>query len=57
MTTHSIIRELVKRGHEVTFITPFSLAKENLGSNYTEIVFDQYAIWPVGKLIAKIIVT
>ncbi|XP_044571308.1 UDP-glucosyltransferase 2 [Drosophila ananassae] len=47
MTTHSIIRELVKRGHEVTFITPFSLAKENLGSNYTEIVFDQYAIWPV----------
>ncbi|KAH8320698.1 hypothetical protein KR067_007249, partial [Drosophila pandora] len=49
MTTHSIIRELVKRGHEVTFITPFSLAKENLGSNYTEIVFDQYAIWPVVK--------
>jgi len=33
MMTNAIIRELVKRGHEVTFITPFSLAKENLGPN------------------------
>lgn len=55
MMTHSIIRELVTRGHEVTFITPFSLAEENLGPNYTEIVFDQFAIWPVGRLIEKII--
>nr|XP_017087342.2 UDP-glycosyltransferase UGT5-like [Drosophila bipectinata] len=49
MMTHSIIRELVKRGHEVTFITPVSLAHENLGQNYTEVLFDQYAIWPVVK--------
>ncbi|XP_034479892.1 UDP-glucuronosyltransferase 2C1 isoform X3 [Drosophila innubila] len=45
MMTNAIIRELVKRGHEVTFITPFSLVKENLGSNYTEILLPQYDIW------------
>ncbi|EDW58411.1 UDP-glycosyltransferase UGT5 [Drosophila virilis] len=45
MMTNSIIRELVKRGHEVTFITPFSLAKENLGANYKEIVLPQYDMW------------
>ncbi|KAL7735231.1 hypothetical protein ACLKA6_016140 [Drosophila palustris] len=46
MMTNAIIRELVKRGHEVTFVTPFSLAKENLGSNYTEILIPQYNFWP-----------
>ncbi|XP_017959648.2 UDP-glucuronosyltransferase 2C1-like isoform X2 [Drosophila navojoa] len=45
MITDAIIRELVHRGHEVTFITPFSLAKENLGANYTEILIPQYNIW------------
>ncbi|KAH8331593.1 hypothetical protein KR074_007669, partial [Drosophila pseudoananassae] len=46
MMTNAIIRELVKRGHEVTFITPFSLEKENLGPNYKEIVIGQYNFWP-----------
>ncbi|XP_017033095.2 UDP-glycosyltransferase UGT5-like [Drosophila kikkawai] len=46
MMTNAIIRELVKRGHEVTFITPFSLAKEKLGPNYKEIVISQYYFWP-----------
>ncbi|KAH8400897.1 hypothetical protein KR009_001681, partial [Drosophila setifemur] len=46
MMTNAIIRELVKRGHEVTFITPFSLAKENLGANYKEILIAQYDFWP-----------
>ncbi|KAH8362558.1 hypothetical protein KR200_004605 [Drosophila serrata] len=46
MMTNAIIRELVKRGHEVTFITPFSLAKEKLGPNYKEIVIPQYNFWP-----------
>nr|XP_016927408.2 UDP-glycosyltransferase UGT5-like [Drosophila suzukii] len=44
--TNAIIRELVQQGHEVTFITPFSMAKENLGSNYTEIVIPKYDFWP-----------
>ncbi|EDV36121.2 uncharacterized protein Dana_GF12118, isoform B [Drosophila ananassae] len=42
---NAIIRELVKRGHEVTFITPHSLAKENLGPNYKEIVIGWYPSW------------
>ncbi|KAH8249256.1 hypothetical protein KR032_007659, partial [Drosophila birchii] len=42
MMTNAVIRELVKRGHEVTFITSWSLAEENLGANYTEILFAQY---------------
>ncbi|KAH8290982.1 hypothetical protein KR054_007661, partial [Drosophila jambulina] len=46
MMTNAIIRELVKRGHEVTFITPFSLAKEKLGPNYKEIVIPKYDFWP-----------
>ncbi|KAH8261352.1 hypothetical protein KR044_007858, partial [Drosophila immigrans] len=46
MMTNAIVRELVKRGHEVTFLTPFSLAKENLGENYKEILIPQYNIWP-----------
>ncbi|XP_016953738.1 UDP-glycosyltransferase UGT5 [Drosophila biarmipes] len=45
MMTNAIIRELVKRGHEVTFITPLSLAKENLGPNYTEILLPHYDTW------------
>ncbi|KAM8714200.1 hypothetical protein ACLKA7_014355 [Drosophila subpalustris] len=45
MMSNAIIRELVKRGHEVTYITPFSLAEENLGSNYTEILIPQYDFW------------
>ncbi|XP_017874679.1 PREDICTED: UDP-glucuronosyltransferase 2C1, partial [Drosophila arizonae] len=45
MMTNAVIRELVKRGHEVTFITPFSLASENLGSNYKEIVLPHYDFW------------
>ncbi|XP_052842196.1 UDP-glycosyltransferase UGT5 [Drosophila gunungcola] len=46
MMTNAIIRELVKQGHEVTFITPFSLSKEKLGTNYREIVIPQYDFWP-----------
>nr|XP_017035577.1 UDP-glycosyltransferase UGT5 [Drosophila kikkawai] len=45
MMTNAIIRELVQRGHEVTFITPFSLAKENLGANYTEVLLPLYNTW------------
>ncbi|XP_017081810.2 UDP-glycosyltransferase UGT5 [Drosophila eugracilis] len=45
MMTNAIIRELVKRGHEVTFITPLSLAKENLGPNYKEILLPHYDTW------------
>ncbi|XP_030387611.1 UDP-glucuronosyltransferase 2B1 [Scaptodrosophila lebanonensis] len=44
--TNAIVRELVKRGHEVTFITAFSLAKENLGPNYKEVLIPQYDFWP-----------
>ncbi|XP_030562496.1 UDP-glucuronosyltransferase 2B15-like isoform X1 [Drosophila novamexicana] len=51
MMINSIIKELVQRGHEVTFVTPFSLAKENLGSNYTEVLIPQYNIWSAGKSI------
>ncbi|XP_017087039.3 UDP-glucosyltransferase 2-like [Drosophila bipectinata] len=51
MMTNAIIRELVKRGHEVTFITPFSLTKENLGPNYKEILIAQANIWdPMKKM-------
>ncbi|XP_017033096.1 UDP-glucosyltransferase 2-like [Drosophila kikkawai] len=46
MITNAIIRELVKRGHEVTFITSMSMAKENLGPNYKEIPIPPYEIWP-----------
>ncbi|XP_032595806.2 uncharacterized protein LOC6567252 isoform X2 [Drosophila grimshawi] len=45
MMTNSIIRQLVKNGHEVTFITPFSLESENLGSNYKEILLESYDFW------------
>ncbi|KAH8384528.1 hypothetical protein KR200_008715, partial [Drosophila serrata] len=45
MMTNAIIRELVHRGHEVTFITPFSLVKENLGANYTEVLLPLYNTW------------
>jgi len=49
MMTNAIIRELVRQGHEVKFITPFSLAKEKLGPNYKEIVIPQYDFWPESK--------
>jgi len=49
MMTNAIIRELVKQGHEVTFITPFSMVKERLGPNYSEIVIPKYDFWPEGK--------
>ncbi|ALC42052.1 CG4302, partial [Drosophila busckii] len=49
MMTSALIRELVQRGHEVTFITPFSLANENLGASYTEILLPQYNFWPTCK--------
>ncbi|XP_052854405.1 UDP-glycosyltransferase UGT5-like [Drosophila gunungcola] len=48
-----IIRKLVRQGHEVTFITPYSLSKENLGSNYKEIVIPQYDFWPEIKELAN----
>ncbi|XP_037716742.1 UDP-glycosyltransferase UGT5-like [Drosophila subpulchrella] len=53
MMTNAIIRELVRQGHEVTFITPFSLAKEKLGPNYKEIVIPQYDFWPEIKEMTK----
>ncbi|XP_020804450.1 LOW QUALITY PROTEIN: UDP-glucuronosyltransferase 2B15-like [Drosophila serrata] len=53
MMTNAIIRELVKRGHEVTFITPFSLAKEKLGPNYKEIVIPKYDFWPETQELTK----
>ncbi|KAH8324775.1 hypothetical protein KR074_000597, partial [Drosophila pseudoananassae] len=45
MMTNAIIRELVKRGHEVTFVTPVSMGKEDLGPNYKEILFAPYDSW------------
>ncbi|KPU76021.1 uncharacterized protein Dana_GF12119, isoform D [Drosophila ananassae] len=54
MMTNAIIRELVKRGHEVTFITPFSLSKENLGPNYKEILIAQANIWDPMKEMANV---
>ncbi|EDW31821.1 GL10763 [Drosophila persimilis] len=53
MMTNAIVRELVKRGHEVTFITPFSLEKENLGPNYKEVLIAQYDFWPEIKEMTK----
>ncbi|XP_070135033.1 UDP-glycosyltransferase UGT5-like [Drosophila bipectinata] len=54
MMTNAIIRELVKRGHEVTFITPFSLAKENLGPNYKEILIAQANVWEPMKQMGNV---
>ncbi|KAH8254190.1 hypothetical protein KR032_008816, partial [Drosophila birchii] len=54
MMTNAIIRELVKRGHEVTFVTSISMVKENLGPNYQEITIPQYEVWPdIQKLANK----
>ncbi|KAH8381958.1 hypothetical protein KR009_001161, partial [Drosophila setifemur] len=53
MMTNAIIRELVKRGHEVTFITPLSLAKENLGANYKEILLPHFDTWAVISKLMK----
>ncbi|XP_055838427.1 UDP-glucosyltransferase 2-like [Episyrphus balteatus] len=40
-----LIKELLKRGHEVTFITGMPLGK-NLGENYTEILIPENEFWP-----------
>ncbi|KAH8254191.1 hypothetical protein KR032_008815, partial [Drosophila birchii] len=53
MMTNAIIRELVKRGHEVTLVTSISMAKENLGPNYKEITIPQYEIWPDTQKLAN----
>ncbi|XP_055915997.1 UDP-glucosyltransferase 2-like [Eupeodes corollae] len=40
-----LIKELLNRGHEVTFVTGLSLGK-NLGKNYTEVLVPSYNFWP-----------
>ncbi|KAH8283702.1 hypothetical protein KR018_012601, partial [Drosophila ironensis] len=45
MMTNALIRELVARGHEVTNISPVSLANENLGPNYKEVLFAPFDSW------------
>ncbi|XP_017033157.1 UDP-glycosyltransferase UGT5 [Drosophila kikkawai] len=47
----ALMRELVESGHQVTMITAFSLQKEHLGSNYTEILIEPvYDFWHDVKL-------
>ncbi|XP_017015767.2 UDP-glycosyltransferase UGT5-like [Drosophila takahashii] len=47
----ALIRELVESGHQVTMISAFSLEKEQLGSNYTEILIEPvYDFWHDVKL-------
>ncbi|XP_020802466.1 UDP-glucuronosyltransferase 2B13-like isoform X1 [Drosophila serrata] len=47
----ALMRELVESGHQVTMITAFSLAKEQLGGNYTEILIEPvYDFWHDVKL-------
>ncbi|XP_020804453.1 UDP-glucuronosyltransferase 2A3-like [Drosophila serrata] len=53
MMTNAIIRELVKRGHEVTMITSVSMAEENLGPNYREIPIPPYEILPKVQALTK----
>lgn len=44
-----LIKELIRRGHEVTMIAAFSLEKHNLGENYTEILIEPvYDFWSDG---------
>jgi len=46
----ALIRELVESGHQVTMVTAFSLEKEQLGSNYTEILIEPvYDFWHDGE--------
>ncbi|XP_055915993.1 UDP-glycosyltransferase UGT5-like [Eupeodes corollae] len=44
MMYNTLIKELLHRGHEVTFITNFPLGKD-LGSNYTEVQIPVYDFW------------
>ncbi|XP_017073251.2 LOW QUALITY PROTEIN: UDP-glycosyltransferase UGT5 [Drosophila eugracilis] len=47
----ALMRELVESGHQVTMISAFSLEKEKLGSNYTEILIEPvYDFWHDVKL-------
>ncbi|XP_034654248.1 UDP-glucuronosyltransferase 2B13 isoform X1 [Drosophila subobscura] len=47
----ALMRELVESGHQVTMVTAFSLEKEHLGSNYTEILIEPvYDFWHDVKL-------
>ncbi|KMY95480.1 UDP-glycosyltransferase UGT5 [Drosophila simulans] len=47
----ALIRELVESGHQVTMVTAFTLEKEQLGSNYTEILIEPvYDFWHDVKL-------
>ncbi|XP_017015599.3 UDP-glycosyltransferase UGT5-like [Drosophila takahashii] len=51
MMHNALIRELVESGHQVTMITAFSLEKEQLGSNYTEILIEPvYDYWQDVKM-------
>ncbi|XP_055915995.1 UDP-glycosyltransferase UGT5-like [Eupeodes corollae] len=44
MMHKTLIRELLKRGHEVTFITSDSMGPNN-GPNYTEVLIPPYDFW------------
>lgn len=44
MMHKTLIRELLKRGHEVTFITSDSMGQNN-GPNYTEVLIPPYDFW------------
>ncbi|XP_037716694.1 UDP-glycosyltransferase UGT5 [Drosophila subpulchrella] len=51
MMHKALMRELVESGHQVTMITAISLEKEELGSNYTEILIEPvYDFWHDVKL-------
>ncbi|KAH8254186.1 hypothetical protein KR032_008812 [Drosophila birchii] len=46
MMHNALMRELVESGHQVTMITAFSLEKEQLGDNFTEILIEPvYDYW------------
>lgn len=46
----ALIRELVENGHQVTMIAAFSLASQQLGSNYTELLIEPvYDFWHDGE--------
>lgn len=48
----SIIKELIRNGHQVTMITAFSLNHLKLGANYTEVLIEPvYDFWSDGKFI------
>ncbi|KAH8269648.1 hypothetical protein KR018_012618 [Drosophila ironensis] len=47
----ALMRELVESGHQVTMVTAFSLEKERLGSNFTELLIEPvYDFWHDVKL-------